>query len=681
MARYMFTAGTRFMFNDNEYMVRKVIDLGIEVENLEYKKIEHWRREELLDKWSTGALMFRLSPKGEELLKVETLDDLEPNEKKIAMYRFKVLKPVLEYEIQTTEALFSYLEEQNPKVSKSTFYNWMKKWNHTEDIRTLIDSKRGPKGPFINKKVLDIIDEVLEEYEYRGEKFVTEHIYSEVNLRIEEDNKFRKGDKLKPVSRSTVHRRRKQRLDKYRKDKEKQGTVQANLNRDGVKQEVVVGRPLERVEIDWTRLDVMLIDPTDLKPKRPWFVYAIDRCTGYPLGFVVTFKPIDAGILKQLLLHIIMPKTYIEKLYPLVKNKWLAYGIPSCIVVDNASVNDSYEFEDACYQLGVKDVQFCTVGAGHQKSSIERGFRTLNTYLVHSLKGTTFSNIFEKGMYDSEGKACITIEVFIYMAHLVMVDLIANSYSSRRGNTPNELWGKGICENQHLSLMIPRSVKDLKLLLMEGSVIRTIQPQGVQVENEYYYSSELITLKNELEKENFSKEVRVRFDTSDMREVYVYDRRNNKYIVARQTGMLRKEIDIERPVTYIRLEMISKTYNKNKNKVDQTLRAEVRRSVEQLEVESKKEVSNYRKNLDQERKETPDYIGMALGAEDFIIPENEEIKVSPSGSLSTEKKKRKLNNKNKGKEKDNLEYLQTKEFIIYPEVDELPTYNVNYKKE
>ncbi|GAE48178.1 hypothetical protein JCM21738_5262 [Mesobacillus boroniphilus JCM 21738] len=228
--------------------------------------------------------------------------------------------------------------------------------------------------------------------------------------------------------------------------------------------------------------------------------------------------------------------------------------------------------------------------------------------------------------------------------------------------------------------MIPRSVKDLKLLLMEGSVVRTIQPKGVQVENEFYYSRELIELKNELEKNNLSREVRIRFDTSDMREVYVYDRKNNKYIAAQQTGMKRKEIDIERPVPFIRLEIISKTYNHNKNKVDPTLRAEVRRNVEQLEQDSKKEVNSYKKNMDKERKKASDYVGIAIGSEDNDVPENEEIKILKKERSNSKKSKGKKNGNTKTETKEESTSFETKEIIVYPEVDELPTYNVNYKK-
>lgn len=68
----------------------------------------------------------------------------------------------------------------------------------------------------------------------------------------------------------------------------------------------------------------------------------------------------------------------------------------------------------------------------------------------YSLKGTTFSNPLERGQYDSEGKACITMQGFIYMLHIALVDLIANSYDSRRGAAPRELRERGMKENPQL---------------------------------------------------------------------------------------------------------------------------------------------------------------------------------------------------------------------------------------
>jgi len=46
-------------------------------------------------------------------------------------------------------------------------------------------------------------------------------------------------------------------------------------------------------------------------------------------------------------------------------------------------------------------------GAAHLRAVVERIFRTVATRLMARLKGKTFSDIFKRGEYDSEGKAFI----------------------------------------------------------------------------------------------------------------------------------------------------------------------------------------------------------------------------------------------------------------------------------
>lgn len=431
MAGYSFTPGSRFLIRDNEYLIRKEIQQDIEMENLNYKQIELWKKDELLKLWWEGTLVFRKKEVEEEYIRIQNVNDLCENSKNEAIRRYKILEPVIKGEVLPSE-IKDYIHSLNGEVKKSAFYEWKKRWEATEDIRGLVAFKSGPKGPRISQEVLDILDgainHYLDNYAYEGLKYTMEDIYSEFTLRVDEENQCRESlQKLSYVSRSKVRRRFMELVDIYKVDLPKTGRVLAQLKRDGVKEEVVTTRPLQRVEIDWTSVDLMMIDPADLKPKRPSLIYAIDKFTGMPMGFFVTFKPVDSMALKQCLIHIIMPKTYLKELYPLVENEWIAHGIPHTIVVDNASVNDSYEFEEACLQIGVNEVQFCKIDAGYQKGTIERAFRRLNTTFIHSQKGTTFSNFIEKGRYDSQKNACITILGFIYMAHLGIVDIVANS--------------------------------------------------------------------------------------------------------------------------------------------------------------------------------------------------------------------------------------------------------------
>lgn len=602
MSDYYFNIGSKFQINDNEYLVRRDLGIDYEIENMNYKNIEIRRKEDLLKLWLEGQLLFRIDPDDKKLIRIQNLDDLDADKKKKALERFKVLKPVIDGEILPNE-IKDYL--QNAGVKKSTFYDWKKRWDRTGDIRSLISFKRGPKAPRLNDSLLKIVNEVIEEFLYSDGNTTIEDMYSEITLRIEEENiTLSEENKLSYVSRSTIRRCKERIIDIYKLDKEKYGSVLAKLKREGTKEEVVVQRPLQRVEIDWTPVDVMLIDPIDLKPKRPTLIYAIDKYSGYPMGFFVTFKPIDSKALKQCLIHLIMPKAYLKELYPLVENDWEAHGIPHTIVVDNASVNDSYEFEDACYQVGVKEVQFCKIDAGYQKGTVERAFRRLNSLYIHNLKGTTFSNFIEKGRYDSAKNACITMQGFIYISHIAMVDIVSNTFDSRRGNSPHNIWTRGIEENKRLKLQLPRSIESLKILLAGGSELRKVQQQGVVIENEYYTSSDLMDLRYALEKlKKHDEKVRVRFDLSDMRVVHVYNPINNNYILAKATSFVRKNFNTALPVPYVALELDSKVKVNTKKSFDPTARAKAKRKIKTIQEEDKKKTKKW-----MEGKGTEEYI-------------------------------------------------------------------------
>jgi putative transposase len=186
------------------------------------------------------------------------------------------------------------------------------------------------------------------------------------------------------------------------------------------------------------------------------------------------------------------------------------------------------------------------------------------------------------------------------MAHLGMVDIVANSYDRRRGNSPHDLWVQAIEENKRLKLQIPRSVESLKVILMGGSELRIIQQQGVVIQNEYYFSPELMELKNHLEKFKREEEkVRVRFDLNDMRKVYVYDPINNKYITAEFTGLKRKKVNLDLPVPYLALELDSKKRTETKKTFNPSNRAKTKRKMELIREQDEKKIKKWKRNKEQ----------------------------------------------------------------------------------
>lgn len=547
-AMYDFQYGTKFLIKDTEYIVKRVMENEIKVENLSYKRTEDLSIDDLLDQWSNNELIFRF--KGDETDKKlfnESFSLLPEDKKNKARRRFKILEPVIQGEILPNE-VDNYLENLN--VGRSQFYVWKKKWDTFQDIRILVPNKPGPKGPR-NEVVHNFIKDIVNERCYKGEKFTYVQLYQDLLKNIVDYNELRlPEDKISPITKRALERKVKDIIDQNRVEEQRQGPVQTKLHKNGSTKEVYVTRPLQRVEIDWTTVDVMLINPRTGKPDRPTLIYSIDKCTGHPLGFYITFNPVDAAALKQCLLHTIMPKRYLRTLYPDVENDWITYGTPEEIVLDNASVNDSLDFEDACLQLGI-NIHFVGVGAGNQKGTIERAFRELNTKFIHSLKGTTFSNTIEKGQYDSEGKACISLNAFIYMIHIALVDIVAQEFDRKRLGSPAKLWNDALKKNPHLSFPLTQTNEQLKLALMSGIEIRTITNKGVAIQNEYFQSSELMKLKNMLtDKYGHSKNVRVRFDLADMRTVFVWDEFEKVYIRAQQTGLERRGYDEKCPIHY-----------------------------------------------------------------------------------------------------------------------------------
>ncbi|NHM32434.1 Mu transposase C-terminal domain-containing protein [Neobacillus terrae] len=685
------------MINDTEYVVRKDKITEIEVENLSYKKIETWSIQELLKLWENNKLIFKVIKGNEYESELPDYALIPENLRSEAERRLKILQPVLTGEVLQTE-IKSYVASlpESEKICVATFYNWKKRYNRSNnDIRSLISRNdlKGPRERWSNEFALKKAEEVLGEFLHDPEYETMDSLYSEYLIRMDEMNEFR-IEKIKPVSDTTFWRIKQDVLDLEKTDKNQYGRVQAALNRNGSVSKVVVHRPLERVEIDWTPVDVLLVDPKTLKPRRPWLVYALDKYSGHPLGFFVTFNDINAKALKQCLLHCLMPKTYIEDIYPFVENKWLASGKPELLVLDNSKVNESWDVKDACQQLGI-EILFCPVDSGNVKGSIERAFRTLNTKVFHGLMGTTFSNTFQRGRYDSEGKAYLTMQSFIYICHIAMVDLVANDINIKKRATPKELWIQGLEGNPEIRPTLSRTKAELKLILMSGLEYRTITNKGIAIKNENYTSPELMTLRHAMRTKGKEKEkVRVRYDLADMRSIFVYNEEERRYIEAFNKDLDEKGFLLEYPVPYDDLQWDSTMFNKAKEKRDRRLLGRAKRKIRLIQVRDRRKYFKYRRMKDEEVGITDkseggksSYHGISTEGLSHIqlnTPEAAETIAIIKDELQDSKKqqpKKQSKKKKKGKSEERNE--ESKLFNISSSFDidleDLPEMDVKYK--
>ncbi|TPG70264.1 hypothetical protein EEL31_18375 [Brevibacillus laterosporus] len=601
MPSYGFIVGQRFMLNDLEYVIKTIEDDSIEVKNLSYDKFQSFQRKYLEKEWGIGKLSFRQDHSSNRKERSPSLDlsVLTEAEREETWRRYRILEPVIKGIIPAGK-IDDYIKDlpADNKIVRSTFYEWKSLWERYQDVRYLVPlwSKRGPKKRTTDERIIDISITIINKLVYSGEKTSDEEMYAELTLRIDEYNEFReKNEWIRPCSKRTFSRIRRDLVDSHKLNKIKYGTQLANLMKNGSTDEVVTTRPLERVELDWTPADVMLIHPITLKPSRPFIVAAVDVFSGYVLGFHVCFEEPNVQNVKQCLLSCIMPKQYMKDIYTSVTNDWIAYGIPESLVVDNAKVNESKDLKEVCDTLGI-GLEYCTVASGHEKGTIERTLQTINQKLIHRLRGTTFSNTKEKGQYKSEEKACISSQAFVEMMHIAVVDLMGNSYDIKRLGTNHEAWEIGVKSNPEVLNRMSRDKAELEILLIGGFTTRTITNRGIALKYENYNSPDLMNLKHKLMQVGTPKyKVKVRFNLDDTRFVYVYDKFDERWIVAESIGLKRlkkHDLKIDMPISYYDLALIASQKNEGKRTFNVRTIGRAFRVIRSIQTQ---EVKNFRK--------------------------------------------------------------------------------------
>jgi putative transposase len=478
---------------------------------------------------------------------VSDFEALEPTDlRKIeALRRIKYVKEVKRQGItefgKNAEALEPLIRDiaraiNDPEPPASTtLLRWHRQYEKSgEDIRVLVpaykargtasdnDGRRISNDLEICQNVDKLIEQVIHEQYLQPTRATVKQTYDIVVARIAQENEFRsEGNKLPTPHKNTLYRII-NKLDPYEKDKARYGKRIADLRHKVNQQGVRPTRPLERVEIDDTKLDLFVIDEkTNLPIGRPWLFVAICVSTKIILGYYLSFhKPSYLSVM-QCLLHSIRPKTYVRERYPEIVHTWDAYGLPEVIVVDNAKQYYSASFDEACLQLGII-TQYAPVKTPYYKPSIERMFGTLNTKLLHQLPGTTFSDVSEKWDYDPKKHALISMSSLERVIHNWIIDVYHRSHHRGIDDVPARRWEIG---TKNFPPALPFNAGELEVLL--GHVDhRVISPSGIELFGLYYNDPCLSALRGGKKGEKF----KVKYDPTNISLIHVYDNKNNRYL-------------------------------------------------------------------------------------------------------------------------------------------------------
>ncbi|MBY3206846.1 hypothetical protein [Rhizobium laguerreae] len=211
-------------------------------------------------------------------------------------------------------------------------------------------------------------------------------------------------------------------------------------------------KPLERIEIDETKLDVMnLLEGTGLaglldektkkkiRAMRFWASVAIDVGTKSILALrLLRSDPGGRSGLETLAMAVSSKEGV--ALFAGSESPWPQEGLPETVATDSGSAFNQRDFQMAVVNLcGTHLIP--PVRNAKMRGSIERYFRTQNQRYMHLFSGRTFGNPIVRGAYDSEGTASLNFEEFARLLVRLIVDAYHHTPHEGINNmTPLQAW-------------------------------------------------------------------------------------------------------------------------------------------------------------------------------------------------------------------------------------------------
>lgn len=416
-------------------------------------------------------------------------------------------------------------DERSPSIS--SVWRWFTAfWKAEGSVFALIPNthRQGRWGRRVPEKLIAIVRDMIATHYLNSQRKTMESVRLLIIEEIDAYNINRLPSERLPHPSAGLMSHEVGKLDPYAVDCARLGKVAADRKARQTGKGPEPERPYERLEIDHTPGDLMVIDDTEgrwLPLGRPYVTAATDRFSRAMGGIYLGFVPPSVLSAMKCLRHAILPKDEFMKDFPEVENPWPVFGRPESVQTDNGAEFLSEGWKATLAELGIT-AAYCPVQAPRYKGAVERFFRTLNTDLLHQQPGTTFSNLFDRDDYDPAKNAVITLS----MLRLLIVKYICDEFHIKihrtTGRPPLKLWMEGIKAHPP---RLPRKNDDLVLLF--GNVSRRgVHHYGIQIDYLFYNGDVL----SEVRRREGKNKVTVRRDEEDLGRIWVLDRFNNRYI-------------------------------------------------------------------------------------------------------------------------------------------------------
>jgi putative transposase len=415
-------------------------------------------------------------------------------------------------------------------LSRASVFRLLRLFRESGTVMSLVDRKRGrPTG----HRALDaarerIIQTAIKTYYLKP----TRPSVAQLVRDIETDCRVAG---LKPPHRRTIETRLKD-VD-LRKRARRRGEHKVEKAATAVPGSLTASRPLEIVQIDHTKADIFVVDEETRETiGRPWLTLALDVYTRMVTGFHISMDPPSRLSTSLCLLHSVYDKTAWLKERE-IEEPWPVAGLPERIHVDNGADFRSRAFKRGCENAGIA-IDWRPPGTPRFGGHIERLIGTQMGRL-HLLPGTTFSNEQDRGEYDPQRHAALSLRELERYIALDIVGSYHQSIHSSLSRPPLAVWQE---HEGGIPLRLPEDRLQFWVNFLPDQE-RTLRPTGIHLFGLRYWSA---ALSADVGRTN--RRLLIKYDPRDMSRVFVR-RPSDNFVEARYADLTLAPISLHEALT------------------------------------------------------------------------------------------------------------------------------------
>ena len=392
------------------------------------------------------------------------------------------------------------------KLSRSRLYALIEHYRSIPVTSSLASALPGPKlgSRRLSQEQEAVVEEAIRDIYLTRQKASVSALHDEVR-------RLCRARSLTPPSWKAV-RARVESVDRFKLLSRREGAKAARDRLKPVTQEYRAEHALQVIQIDHTRVDLFVVDSVHRRPiQRPWLTLAIDVASRMVAGFYLSLEAPSSGSVALAIHHAVTPKA------PWLATRgvdfeWPVAGLPDFVHVDNGREFRARALARGAAEYGIELIHR-PVATPHYGGHIERLIGTLMG-AVHMLPGTTFSSVADRGDYDPERHAAMTLDELERWLALEIVGRYHATVHSRLGVPPNAAWREALGRRGQAVRSPPDEQRFLYDFLPFEE--RRIRRDGLHLFGLRYWDDVLSPWAGRLD-----RRLRVKFDPRDLSRVFV----------------------------------------------------------------------------------------------------------------------------------------------------------------